>query len=306
MKRKIFDDETARIICEKYDGGATSIELGKEFNVSPRIITNCLRDNDIRVRHFSESRRIYRIDEHYFANIDTEIKAYILGILYADGCNDTANNRISISQAENNKEIIEIISNILGTNVSVVEPRKTHWQKMYTVAITSKNISNDLEKHGVVPNKTFNSQFPEHLPKHSFRHFIRGYLDGDGCIYIYNNKFGRVSFIGTNNLLSEFSKIFKNILGINSSILTKHPESNNIIKELYVSGNRQILILLDWLYDKSNIHMNRKYKKYITLKNIYIKLHLPRLCSIPGCENKHYGLNFCWKHWYEHKKKNKK
>jgi intein/homing endonuclease len=207
-----------------------------------------------------------------------------------------------LSQAENNKEIIDALSRIFGTNVYISNPRKAHWQKMYTITITNKDISADLEKHGLVSNKTFNSQFPKYLPNNLFRHFIRGYLDGDGCIYIHNNKRGRVSFIGTHNLMYKFKEIFKNILDVNSSILIKHPENNNIIKELYISGNRQNIKLLDWLYNKSVIHLSRKYEKYITLKNIYATLHLPRLCSVQGCERKHYGLGFCWSHWYKHKK----
>lgn len=41
------------------------------------------------------------------------------------------------------------------------------------------------------------------------------------------------------------------------------------IFELYIRGNRQIIKVLDWLYDGSNVHLDRKYKKYKDMLNYY-------------------------------------
>ena len=47
---------------------------------------------------------IYEIDENFFKTIDTEEKAYILGFIYANGCNHVKPNRcVSLTQLEQAK-----------------------------------------------------------------------------------------------------------------------------------------------------------------------------------------------------------
>jgi hypothetical protein len=39
-----------------------------------------------------------------------------------------------------------------------------------------------------------------------------------------------------------------------------------IANTIRVSGNRQVLILMNWLYKDATIYMERKYQKYLELK----------------------------------------
>lgn len=51
-------------------------------------------------------------------------------------------------------------------------------------------MANDLINLGCIPRKTLVLKFPNEstVPKQLIKHFIRGYMDGDGCISTYYKK----------------------------------------------------------------------------------------------------------------------
>lgn len=53
--------------------------------------------------------------------------------------------------------------------------------------IGSHKIYNDLFELGLYPNKSLTVNFPK-IPQKYLGHFIRGYFDGDGCIYFEKRK----------------------------------------------------------------------------------------------------------------------
>ena len=63
-------------------------------------------------------------------------------------------------------------------------------------------------------------------------------------------------------------KRINNNFDIKSSLYTRFPERNNTTRDIRVSGNKQILTLLDWLYKDATIFMQRKYDKYIKAKKL--------------------------------------
>lgn len=54
---------------------------------------------------------IYHVNEHYFDNIDSDEKAYILGLFYADGC--ITNNYLIFGQIAYRKELVEKVNKAL-------------------------------------------------------------------------------------------------------------------------------------------------------------------------------------------------
>ena len=147
----------------------------------------------------------YEIDETFFQSIEQENQAYILGFLYADGCNQIYENTryVSMCQLEQDKDILDKIKREMKFNNPdyVVEVQKSNNKIKYKLQIYSRKISKDLEKLGVTANKSLTLQFPTFIPDSLMPHFIRGYFDGDGCVwegkpkidsagrYIHNVKF---------------------------------------------------------------------------------------------------------------------
>jgi len=132
----------------------------------------------------------YKIDEMYFDNIDTEYKAYILGFIYADGSiiqpkgNRKMNLRIAI-QEEDGYILQKFADEAAGGQIKIMNPpavQKRGWKKRVIVSIVSDKLCNRLIELGCCPNKSkVGIKFPI-LDNQLIRHFIRGFLDGDGCI----------------------------------------------------------------------------------------------------------------------------
>ena len=144
-------------------------------------------------------------NENYFDVIDSEDKAYFLGLIYADGCvvNNQNEYRYKVCLKLHNKD-----KHILDDLIKYVEGEMCIWyhgqRDMCEVSFSGKKIVKDLEDKGVFPNKTFTIKYPV-IDEKLERHFLRGYFDGDGCIRISEDKRdgskrgdldGRVSLMG--------------------------------------------------------------------------------------------------------------
>jgi intein/homing endonuclease len=209
----------------------------------------------------------YPINENYFKKIDTERKAYFLGLLFADGGLDKAVTNISITLKDEDLHILEE----LRKDIQPTKPFYKAKSGPYTeLVFTNKYLYADLIKHGCIPNKTFLLQFPK-LKKDLVRHFIRGYFDGDGCLTgSYRSNYSvaarvkkwTVSFVSTLQFCESLQKRFKK-LGVASRIDCRWPERNNTTRTLTISGRVHINILLDWLYKDATIYLNRKHNKYL-------------------------------------------
>ncbi len=103
-------------VIKLYLKGKSAPEIAKLLNVSYTPIYTILRENNIVLRNPSESHRKYTINEHYFDNIDTHEKAYILGFLYADGCNKTYQSCVELTLHSKDEEILHKINKAINSN----------------------------------------------------------------------------------------------------------------------------------------------------------------------------------------------
>ena len=132
------------------------------------------------------------IDQDFFKKW-TPTMAYILGYFAADGtmlANKRGGHYIEFHSTD--KCLIEMTRSALksGHRIGVRIPnkkRKNH-KISYRIQIGSKEMFADLEALGFVQNKSNVLAFPEVPPKY-LADFVRGYFDGDGCVYFKRHKF---------------------------------------------------------------------------------------------------------------------
>lgn len=235
-----------------YLNGISTIKISKELNISRSRFSDYLKQQGVKVNKLPHKKKI---NENIFEIIDTEEKAYWLGFLYADGC--VASGRrsdIELSLQLSDKEHLQKFKDFIGFEGKLITDS-------YRCRVTFKNnkIKSDLIKLGCTPRKSLTLTFPteDQVPKELIPHFIRGYLDGDGCI-ICTEKTKNVSILGTKHILENiclYSKIPK------ERIYTSSSKSDKIFR-LELNSQNDILKFCEYIYKNSTIHMDRKFNKY--------------------------------------------
>lgn len=178
--------------------------------------------------------------------------------MYADGCVNRTSDRIELSLKEEDYNHIVKFKNFLQSEHTIGRKTKTVGDKIYTsyrLAITSKKLKQDLISHGCVPNKTKLLKFPD-LDNNLKKHFIRGYVDGDGCITKHNTSKVSLEVLGTEDFLKAILDCYN--FSKDKYIYTfKHSD----IKRLVLSGKNAFKVIND-LYENSNIYLDRKFNLY--------------------------------------------
>ncbi len=110
--------------------------------------------------------------------------AYVLGFFAADGSMIT-NRRGAhfIEFSITDRSVLEHIRRAVKSGHRISERKRSPLNKTsYRLQIGSKEWFEDLSRLGFMQNKSKKVLFPP-VPKEYLGHFVRGYFDGDGCVY---------------------------------------------------------------------------------------------------------------------------
>lgn len=131
----------------------------------------------------------------YFNIIDTSLKAYFLGFIYADGwicCNeDTKNYEFGMELQSKDRYILDKLNEELNgdhkiyhkdAQETIICGNLCHSTPSDTLRVYSKELVFDLINNGIETNKTEKVIYPV-VNDNLFFDFLRGYIDGDGCFY---------------------------------------------------------------------------------------------------------------------------
>jgi intein/homing endonuclease len=263
----VLTEEQKEEVVRLYNEGMSTPKLAKKYGIWTNAISGILKRRGIIFRNLSLCHRKYDINETFFDNIDTEEKAYVLGLFYADGSNNIRRYKAYISLQEQDKDILEKIRKLISpTKPLLFQDRKTKNPKhsnTYMFYIDNKHISIQLEKLGCVTNKTNVLTFPLWLDKNLYSHFIRGYFDGDGHIGVYDSHIN-FDITSTDSFCHKISNIFLD-LGVETKFYCRHPLTNKNIITVRVRYKKDVIKILNWMYKNATIFMNRKFL-YISSK----------------------------------------
>lgn len=270
--KSVIDKNIKLKIINGYKNGKTNKELSTKFNLHRATIQRILKTNNIPLRPKEQSSR-KKILHINFEQIDTNDKAYILGLIFADG--NLSKNNIEISLKKDDKQILEDISKVIYDNIYLKKRSGKIWfnkkqnkkyksSAQYRFLITCKKTSIDLRNHGLIENKSLKIVMPK-LEIQFISHFIRGYFDGDGCLFVSKKYKGtnRVTIVSNYIFCEQLSSIINSILQINSTVQNKTVNVGCVS----ISGNNQVQTFLNWIYTDANLKLNRKYEKFITNYN---------------------------------------
>ena len=257
--RKYSNDE----MCDRYDIGLTTIK-------------KILKENNVKDDYSRNQKYIF--DFNYFDNIDNEHKAYWLGFLYADGSNQEERYTVRLALKCEDEYLLQYLYNDIQCDKDVKYFYNKTYNRDYSYAtLQNKHFSNTLSKKGVCSNKTFKIRFPRNniVPNELIPHFIRGYFDGDGSVSINkkNKHKSSIGVVGNYEFIKELNDyVNNNVVGLYKDNITK--TSNSEVYYFSRGGNYKLKKFLDYIYKDSSIFMNRKYEKYLEIKdNIYTLKH---------------------------------
>lgn len=215
-------------------------------------------------------RKKYNIDEEFFNLIDTEEKAYILGMLSSDGNVTIKPYNAKIDLKDEDIDVLIKIMNSMNYNFNIKKYKqkskiknKEYIVDMCRLNITNKKIVLKLVEYGIVPNKTENLDFKfSCMDKKLYRHFLRGYFDGDGSVSVDKKNHVSVNITSNEKMIIKFIEILKEeIENYEPHVYVRNKENENC-KTISITKNKEKELFLNFLYKDCNIYMDRKFKKY--------------------------------------------
>ncbi len=225
--------------------GKTLKELSDIFKVRKETIKYWEKKHNLKLKR--DTSRKYIFNEDYFRDIDTEEKAYFLGLIMADGFVDKKEKLLGISLKNEDSYILEKLLSELKLE-SGLKSKKNDTQKV--IYVCSKKLVKDLKKYSITPNKTFTIKFPR-LREDLIRHFLRGYFDGDGCV-------GERQYwlIVSSECFLEY--------------LIEYLEKKFCSKIYYIKENKSYKLcfcrknyeIINYIYSDSKVYLKRKKNKY--------------------------------------------
>lgn len=216
----------------------------------------------------------YYVNIDYFSEINNEWKAYWLGFLYADGCNDVSNNCIRLKlQKKDELQIIKFKNSLqsdanlktINSKSHFLNGREVRGGEQVEINICGQKLSEDLSKLGCIKNKTYLLQFPTNkiVPDYLMKHFIRGYFDGDGWISVnIDGKIIYAGFVGIRGFIEPLKDYLVNKLNIeNVAVKTRKSRETKAV-EISWSSILDCEKLFNYLYNDCNIYLERKFSKF--------------------------------------------
>lgn len=209
----------------------------------------------------------------YFDNIDSSEKAYFLGLMFTDGYvvwNPARRSyEASLGLQIEDAETVHAYAAALGVPHKVQTRARTITFNGYVyqtteclIRIHSKHLCESLISLGVVPNKTYQLEYPR-ITRFAPA-FVRGVLDGDGCIYCKGQTpcISAVTFTNSNMaFLQHLSGILSACAGVASHLYTEKEWKHKLV----ICSDGDIRRFLDWVYqDDGAWRMERKFRKYQT------------------------------------------
>ncbi len=236
-------------------------EIGQVLGFSERQIRGKINNLGLR------KLRVFNSD--YFSIIDSETKAYFLGLIFGDGWVSinpkTRNYEFGIQLISEDSYLLEELNAELGNVHSIfhksaceriINGINSSIKESDVLRVYSKKLVTDLMSHGVVPNKSYINSTPQ-IPLEFFYDFLRGLFDSDGCFYI--NKKNHSFFIteGTDEVLL----YIKNTLELDEIKSSVYKENDNKFR-LYVTNHEALFKLMPKIYHTNFNHcLKRKYRK---------------------------------------------
>jgi intein/homing endonuclease len=270
VKTKLFSCHNKRIndnieleMIKMYKKGKSSNFIAKQFGFKTRnTVLQVLNKHGVKTKKGISDYTKYNAD--VFKKIDSHDKAYILGLIYTDGYIYKDYRGVCIQLTESDRYLLEKIADFFGESSSVISINCESKRKimagakdMARLGVYCPAIAEDLKKHGVLKNKTYNLSLDAKIPKRYLYSFLRGIIDGDGTLGIAKTKNIWC------NISTRSEKFAKDICSLDipdKFVRTCNPAGQWTVR--LSGGNEATKSFLKKIYkNKGSLYLKRKYAK---------------------------------------------
>lgn len=258
-------DEICKKALEEYlntpEEQRSLTKLGSKYNIKRQTLSERFKKWGFEI--VNQQNRC-RLNENCFDSMNSEAQFYWLGFMYADGNISKEGNRIEMRLSIKDIDHLEKFRAFLHLSTEI-RTGMCNGHGFCHLSVRNKHLWNTLNNLGCIPNKSLVLAFPKvklFTKKEYVLHFIRGYVDGDGCLSIYkeNNKVRtRISILGTESFLISVNKIFGNKGYIHNKGTENYKNKAFELKFSDIPSRK----LARYLYENATIYLDRKYEKFL-------------------------------------------
>ena len=275
VKHNKINDDIRQQIIDKIKNKFILKDIVETLHVGTNVVHQIAQENNLYISKRPPSRSNKNMDfvDNYFSIIDTEQKAYFLGLIYADGNvrEHDGGYFLNIELKYEDTYILQLLSSELKCNNTIYERnRVTNMGQGHTSSFTScnsKQLFDDLSKFGIIPNKSHNydsfKNIKELVPKCLIKHFLRGLIDGDGSISnrkTCNNQNTVSIYQNSLKFCNDFDDLLKYSMDDYSIFASLIQNRKTGVYHLRYRRINDVKKILEFLYKDSNVYLKRKYK----------------------------------------------
>lgn len=263
-----------------YESKMSSTNISKKYKMGVHGIRKLLKENG-----YTNLDSRNTVDHNFFKK-ETLETFWLLGLVASDG-NIANDKKWNISQSGDlGMVLIKHIASLVNYSNKIYTVA-TKGELAHSIVVSSTEMVKDLKKYQISERKTLTLKFNYSIfnnNEEKFKSFLRGYIDGDGCVSIaHQNKIRvfAVSFVGNHNFINKLIPYLP-YKDFSTSKLKN-------VTQISYSGESAVKFC-DWLYSNNTLYKHHKYQKYLNYINsndqvrwsMYNKLYM---------ENKHRLLN---------------
>ena len=197
----------------------------------------------------------WQTNRNYFSRIDTPEKAYVLGLVVADGHVREDGYKLEIALAESDADLLRAVAREMNCDAPLGwMTNHLDGSRMRRLYLCGRQLVNDLNALGLFHDKSETATYPAVVPALE-GHLVRGIWDGDGSIEPH-----QFDVVGTSAVLDGVVAAAERHTGCS---LRRRMSGKNKAYH-YAYGTRRDTDVLHWIYSGATIALERKQKAYFS------------------------------------------
>lgn len=221
------------------------------------------------------------IDVNKFVNVTTPLHAYILGLIWADGCVSKKTNNVRFDTTFPDALYFKEVFLKSGEwKLYEFQPKQKNWRRRLTCSFTNKSLKDFLCNKNYCSKNQNADRILRIIPKPLISYWVLGLVDGDGHVSA-NKKNGlyEIQIAGPVDQKWNFLEEYCKSLTCEYTIqLTKNKKGQGSI--FRIIGRRNVYSFGESIWKQIEFGLPRKREKYNIIKKKYLSLSskFPGVC----------------------------